>query len=124
MCRFIYGFVSKQRSEQLLARETAGTFLIRFSEQKPGKVALAFAKQQESMPPSFTVLRHYLVNEQVPLPDFLHKKDNLTWMLRMCTEFCPQHSVASKEHKDAVIREFVPQVVPEDAADGYDLDCV
>eukprot|EP01094_Clydonella_sp_ATCC50884_P028756 TRINITY_DN873_c0_g1_i2.p1 TRINITY_DN873_c0_g1~~TRINITY_DN873_c0_g1_i2.p1 ORF type:complete len:226 (-),score=68.28 TRINITY_DN873_c0_g1_i2:481-1158(-) len=119
---FIYGFISKRRSEEILRRETPGTLLIRFSEQKAGKLAVASVKCATSMPREFTSIKHVLIEEGTSVPEYLSKKSNLAWMVRTCTEFNPSHSVEAKEHKDAVIGRFLSSSTQEDPAEGYDLD--
>lgn len=122
---FIYGFISKPRSEEILRRESPGTLLIRFSEQKAGRVALASVKLQPNMPSHCTTIKHVMIDHPdiVSIPEYLRKKENLAWMIKLSTEFNPRYSVEAKEHKDTVIGKFISGGEGEATADGYDLDC-
>lgn len=55
----IYGFLSKIQAEEILKGESAGTFLIRFSERVPGKQAIAYVKENRDT--NQTEVRHYLI---------------------------------------------------------------
>jgi hypothetical protein len=127
LCSYIYGFISKPDAERLLQYEAAGTFLIRFSEQKPGKVALAYVKPKESMPAGFNVIKHFLHDrssgDQQSLADFLSRKDNLVWMIQVQREFHPTHAVATKEHKASVLDEFMAKTQDAVQTAGYEPDC-
>ncbi len=54
---FIMGFLSKEESEALLIKEPPGTFLLRFSSQAPGSLAIAYTA------PHGGEVSHYLIRK-------------------------------------------------------------
>lgn len=87
MLREIFGFVDKKHVEELILRETSGTFLVRFSERVAGSIAVAYS---ELDPTSGRLkLKHYLVKpkEFDNLTDFFHTHVNFQWLLPANTEF-------------------------------------
>jgi len=53
--KIIYGILSRKRTEDLLRGMTSGTFLLRFSENNAGALALAYVEENKT-------IRHTLVN--------------------------------------------------------------
>ena len=46
----IHGFISRVEAERCLNEKEAGTFLLRFSETKPGKLVISFNLESEASP--------------------------------------------------------------------------
>jgi len=55
--RLIEGLISKQQAEELLRSSQAGTFLLRFSENTPGTIAVAVVEEVDAK----LVVRHTLI---------------------------------------------------------------
>eukprot|EP01094_Clydonella_sp_ATCC50884_P001611 TRINITY_DN1121_c0_g2_i2.p1 TRINITY_DN1121_c0_g2~~TRINITY_DN1121_c0_g2_i2.p1 ORF type:complete len:530 (+),score=195.36 TRINITY_DN1121_c0_g2_i2:363-1952(+) len=85
----IHGFVSREQATDLLAREHAGTFLVRFSERNPGLFALAYSTDEGGAEQH---VRHYLIRPtdtngaKRTLPDFLGEHPTLSTTLRAVQE--------------------------------------
>jgi len=71
---YIFGFFTKEACNKALARQPVGTFMIRFSESKPGLFGVAYVSTDAKDP-----VKHYLVKAEdigsnKSLPDFIHEK--------------------------------------------------
>ncbi len=83
---FIMGFLSKEESEALLIKEPPGTFLLRFSSQAPGSLAIAYTS------PKGGDVSHYLirkndVNVSQPLARFLLDRPFFSILLQTVPSF-------------------------------------
>ena len=81
---YIMGFISKSKSEQVLANEAEGTFLLRFSNQAPGSFAIAYVLEG--------VVKHYLikksdVNVAMSLAVFLQEKPFFATLMQTIPQF-------------------------------------
>eukprot|EP01101_Sappina_pedata_P011633 TRINITY_DN784_c0_g1_i1.p1 TRINITY_DN784_c0_g1~~TRINITY_DN784_c0_g1_i1.p1 ORF type:complete len:587 (+),score=172.38 TRINITY_DN784_c0_g1_i1:34-1761(+) len=82
----IYGLITKDESISLLQAHPEGTFIIRFSESCGGLFAIAFVASNSANPSDR--IKHYLVKaedtgSQKTLPDFLHEKPALKFLLQL-----------------------------------------
>ncbi len=80
------GFISKEESEALLSKEPPGTFLLRFSSQAPGSLAIAYTSVDG------TQVLHYLirkndVNVSQSLAKFLLDKPFFSHVLQTVPSF-------------------------------------
>jgi len=129
----ICGFVSKVESEKILENATRGAFIIRFSEQRAGELAIAYIPIDESNDlrnsPSVTTgtgkVRHYLLQAddiyaaKKTLPDFLGKCYNLSHIVQVFYD--PQRGrVYQQIPKDLVLGEYYSKMGKQDTVDGYE----
>ena len=119
----VYGFIAKSDVEFLLKGQHVGTFIIRFSERKAGKVAIAFNKFD--LETGRIECKHFLFDTQEAtnaktLPDFLRTNDNFSHLIKLKTAFnCSSYeSFIEIIHKDAALREYYTKS-NADLVDGY-----
>jgi hypothetical protein len=117
-CRgYIAGFVTKEVCERLLITEPPGTFVVRFSSQAPGSLAVAYST------PEGEAVSHYLiskndVNMACPLDAFLGQKPIFRYLLRAVGSFRTEVSWTRVGKSEALGKSF-----DSDAqVDGYDED--
>jgi hypothetical protein len=119
--RLVYGLISKEDAERLLEGQPVGTFVTRFSERRPGQVAIAFSKK-DSISGRITI-KHYLYDPQTNqiknLPDFCKEKVNLRFLPKLKTEFVSTGgNIHSIMHKDDAFGEYYTSP-DEPAIPGY-----
>eukprot|EP01095_Lingulamoeba_sp_RSL-Kostka_P005020 TRINITY_DN1634_c0_g2_i1.p1 TRINITY_DN1634_c0_g2~~TRINITY_DN1634_c0_g2_i1.p1 ORF type:complete len:728 (+),score=240.98 TRINITY_DN1634_c0_g2_i1:560-2743(+) len=106
----IYGFITKDEAQKILRKENNGTFLIRFSERRPGKIAIAYNKVNKNT--NRKEVTHYLVHPQdakdsTPLPDFLKEYSSFVYLLQLKTDFaCYQGNILGAVEKNEVLSPF------------------
>jgi len=117
----VYGFISKEDAERLLDGQPVGTFVTRFSERRPGQIAIAFSKKD---PITGRIgIKHYLYDPQTNqiknLPDFCRGKVNLCYLPKLKTEYISTGgNIHSIVHKDEAFREYY--TTPDEASiPGY-----
>ena len=98
----IYGFITKQETNQALVNQEEGTFLIRFSETCPGLFAVGYVSDDPS-----EYVKHYLVKpedtgSQKTLPDFLREKPQFKYLLKLD----PNTGHLYKSAKDSFLKPF------------------
>jgi len=124
---FVYGFITKPKAEQLLQQEKPGTFIVRFSERRPGKVTVAYS--QVSMTGGANEVHHYMIDphdkkDSSTLAEFLHSKENLLYLMQLSTDFTAQgvHRIKKRLDKQVVLRDFLGKRSGNSPIDGYDPD--
>jgi len=120
----VYGFVSKPVAEQMLKRERAGTFIVRFSERKPGKVTIAYSQAQVGG--GENEVNHFMIDpndkkDTIALADFLQSKDNLHFVIQLSTEFGLQGDQRIKKilSKQIALKDHLTKKPNSATLDGY-----
>ena len=110
----------------MLKDQPIGTFIIRFSERRPGKVAIAYNKYDEAIKRVET--KHYLVDlhdakDSKTLPDFLRDNGLFTQLLKLKTSYSctPESFIEGRVQKDVVMKEYYTKTTA-DIVDGYEED--
>mmetsp|Transcript_23404 Transcript_23404/g.58529 ORF Transcript_23404/g.58529 Transcript_23404/m.58529 type:complete len:613 (-) Transcript_23404:123-1961(-) len=116
---FVYGFLNKQTAEALLSHEIVGASLIRFSEQCPGKIAIAYVKHEPDM--RCNKVFHFLdKNDATTLPEFLDARTNFSSMLQVKLCFDYAHPIAGRFPKSDVLEGFLARRATGSAVSGYE----
>jgi len=146
----ICGFVSKQESEKILRGASRGAFMIRFSEQRPGELAIAYipledggdlrntphqkmlnasASSSSSGSVGGSRVHHYLLQSddiyaaKKTLPDFLGKCFNLSHIIQVTTN--PQKGrVYQQISKDHVLSEYYSKTGRQENTLGYEKQLI
>jgi hypothetical protein len=71
---FVFGFISKESANALLAGHAIGTFLIRFSEQSAGQFAVACVAKGKTAGAAPTIKHHLVPQSTKKLPDYIMSK--------------------------------------------------
>jgi hypothetical protein len=114
----IYGFITKEETNEFLRDQEVGTFLIRFSESFAGQFAIGYVSDDPSDP-----VKHYLVRAedagtQKTLPDFLREKSQFRFLCQLDLA----SGVVTKYPKDAVLVPFYSKCKkPMQGMGGYVL---
>jgi len=112
----IVGFLGREEAESILESATEkGTFLLRWSERKAGKLVIVFKDVDNQ-------IKHYLIkdedvdsNARANLADFLRRCSNLTYIVE-------RDSVAGKitlKPKDQALEKHYTQKAKKDIVFGY-----
>lgn len=121
----VWGFISKAEAEALLEGKPAGTFVTRFSERVPGKLAIAYVKEDARF--HTLAISHYLVapndkKDLLTLPDFLAENEGYIWTLQVNTSFNPSPPlIVNSLHKDEAFGAFyTKQALAPTGLEGYE----
>lgn len=124
--RLVYGFITKPDVEYLLKGQPVGTFIIRFSERRPGKVAIAYNKFDDKT--RIVETKHYLVDlhdakDSKTLPDFLRDNHLFTQLLKLKTTYScsPDGLIEERIPKDTAMKDYYTKTT-SDPVDGYEED--
>lgn len=128
---YICGFVGKLESEKILENASRGAFLIRFSEQRAGELAIAYIPIDEgndlhnTPSPIQGRVRHYLLQSddihaaKKTLPDFLGKCSNLSHIVQVVVD-PSKGRVFQQIRKDYVLSDYYSKVGKQDIIPGYE----
>lgn len=112
---YILGFISRLDAQKILQDRVPGTFLIRFSDSNPGRLAISFTYLDCG---KFQVANYLITNEEVKnLPDTLRMYSNLHYIVRKSQE-AYAYFVSSK---DSVFSTFYSKISDQqnEASSGY-----
>ncbi|GAM21902.1 hypothetical protein SAMD00019534_050770 [Acytostelium subglobosum LB1] len=116
----IYGYMDRQESDNALAGQDPGTFIIRFSERNPGQFGIAYIGTE--MPYR---IKHYLVQPndtaaaKKTFPDFLAEHPQFINILQW-TKGPDGQPRFLKCHKDSALGSFAPKKVQPTPVGGYE----
>jgi hypothetical protein len=118
----IYGFLSREESDTILKEAKAHSFLIRFSDRRPGHFVVVYVNQIDG---DRTEIKHYLVRKEdidnkTTLPDFLKECENLWYILQLVRD--PETGVVSLRYKpkDKALTPFYTRRPTVQLPFGYD----
>jgi hypothetical protein len=108
MHRLIFGFITKEDAEKLLLDYPSKSFIVRFSERRAGKLAVAFSRASAA---TRKEIKHYLIDppdtKTFSLPEFLRNHIDFMFLLKLKTDFMPTNGlIDSPLHKDEALKEF------------------
>lgn len=121
---FIYGFVSKPDAERILFIQRPGSFIIRFSESTPGKLAVAYVKTDATT--GKIEIKHYMIDprdkkETQTLPEFLAAHENLLYWLQIKNDFIPgPQKLQSIYEKYSVLKDYLAKKESSQTIEGYE----
>eukprot|EP01102_Stenamoeba_stenopodia_P016602 TRINITY_DN5820_c0_g1_i1.p1 TRINITY_DN5820_c0_g1~~TRINITY_DN5820_c0_g1_i1.p1 ORF type:complete len:555 (-),score=113.32 TRINITY_DN5820_c0_g1_i1:163-1827(-) len=121
---FIYGFVSKPDAEKILIIQRPGSFIIRFSESTPGKLAVAYVKTDATT--GKIEIKHYMIDprdkkETQTLPEFLAAHENLLYWLQIKNDFIPgPQKLQSIYEKYSVLKDYLAKKESAQTIEGYE----
>ncbi len=111
----VIGFISKSWCENVLNSQEEGSFLIRFSDRNPGRIAIAYVG------PGGGHIKHYLVKasdtagNKKTLVDFLKHIAITRYILQLCPDLC-----FKKFRKHAALQNYYTEQPDDVEGDGYE----
>lgn len=82
----IFGFMTKDECNRVLAGQGLGTFLIRFSESLPGLFGVAYVSDDTKERVKHCLIKNEDIGSNKSLAEFLRDKDQFQLLLRMSTQ--------------------------------------
>lgn len=115
---YIIGFISRDSARAVLLNRARGTFIVRFSESSPGRLAVSFAIVEYN---NNIEVGNYLTtpDEARSLPDTVRDYSNLTSVVRV-TEPSMEHITYAASAKDATFGTMYSKIHPgQNTVSGY-----
>jgi len=117
----IYGFLSREESDTILKNAAPHSFLIRFSDRRPGHFVVVYVNQLENG----TEVKHYLVRKEdidnkTTLPDFLRECENLWYILQLVRDPETGRVDLRSRNKDKVLNPYYTRRPNVQLPFGYD----
>jgi hypothetical protein len=81
----IFGFMTKEECNRVLAGQGLGTFIIRFSESLPGLFGVAYVSDDPKERVKHCLIKNEDIGSNKSLAEFLRDKDQFQLLLRMDT---------------------------------------
>jgi len=126
----VCGFIGKTEAERVLENASPGAFIIRFSEQCPGQMAIAYIPLNASLDllsresQQTGRIRHYLLQAddvhaaKKTLPDFLRRSVNLSLLVQVVAD--SQRKIYQQCPKDEMLATYYSKRIDGPNAFGYE----
>lgn len=102
----IFGFMTKDECNRVLAGQGLGTFLIRFSESLPGLFGVAYVSDDSKERIKHCLIKNEDIGSNKSLAEFLRDKDQFQLLLRMDTQELKDIGKIRRMPKDVALQNY------------------